>query len=122
MKKSNFVAILMGVIGVVMFALGMCMVLIEEWNSGTNGIILGTAGAIILIAMIFVKKKMDGKEIKLPSKKTVGSIVIGMVGALILGIGMCLSMVYDYMVIGIVIGVVGIIILLLLIPYIKGLK
>lgn len=31
MKKSNFVAMILGTIGMVFFALGMCMALIEEW-------------------------------------------------------------------------------------------
>ena len=33
MKKSNFVAMLLGTVSGMLFALGMCMVLISEWNS-----------------------------------------------------------------------------------------
>lgn len=33
MKKSNFVAMILGTIGVILFALGMCMTLIPEWNA-----------------------------------------------------------------------------------------
>ena len=33
MKKSTFVAMLLGTIGGILFALGMCMVLIPEWNA-----------------------------------------------------------------------------------------
>ena len=32
MKKSNFVAMILGTIGMVFFALGMCMALISEWG------------------------------------------------------------------------------------------
>ena len=32
MKKSNFFALIMGTIGGVFFALGMCMALVQEWN------------------------------------------------------------------------------------------
>ena len=39
MKKSNFVALILGTIGVVFFALGMCMALIEEWGMFNKGII-----------------------------------------------------------------------------------
>ena len=39
MKKSNFVAMILGTIGMVFFALGMCMALIEEW-----GIMAGNYG------------------------------------------------------------------------------
>ena len=33
MKKSTFVAMIMGTVGGVLFALGMCMALITEWNA-----------------------------------------------------------------------------------------
>lgn len=45
-----------------------------------------------------------------------------MFGALLLGVGMSLSMVFGKMVIGIVIGLVGIVALLMLIPLTVGLK
>lgn len=48
--------------------------------------------------------------------------VIGIVGALLLGVGMCLTMVWSHMIVGIIIGIVGIVVLLCLIPFIKGLK
>ena len=37
MKKSNFVAMILGTIGIVFFALGMCMALIEEWGMFRQG-------------------------------------------------------------------------------------
>ena len=41
-------------------------------------------------------------------------------GALLLGVGMCLSMVFGKMLLGIVIGLVGIVVLLMLIPLTRG--
>lgn len=35
MKKSNFVALVLGTISGVFFALGMCMALLPEWNMRT---------------------------------------------------------------------------------------
>ena len=52
----------------------------------------------------------------------VGSIIVGIAGALALGVGMCFCMVWGKMVLGIAIGVMGILILLCLIPLTKGLK
>lgn len=86
MKKSNFVAIILGTIGGILFALGMCMALISEWNAFNQG------------------------------------VVMGVIGALAFGVGMCLTMVWSHMMIGIVVGIVGIILLLCLIPMTKGLK
>lgn len=55
---------------------------------------------------------------------TIGGILfaLGIVGALLLGVGMCLTMVWSNMILGIVIGIVGIVVLLCLIPLTKGLK
>lgn len=122
MKKSTFVSMILGTIGGILFALGMCMVLIPEWNVFQQGVIIGVIGAVVLLIMVLVWRKMENKEpIKL-SGKTIWAILIGIVGALLLGVGMCLTMVWSNMVIGIVIGVVGIIVLLSLNPFIRGLK
>lgn len=37
MKKSTFVAMILGTIGGILFALGMCMALIPEWNAFRPG-------------------------------------------------------------------------------------
>ena len=122
MKKSTFVAMILGTIGGILFALGMCMALISEWNAFRPGVMMGVIGAVVLLIMVLVWRKMENKEpIKL-SGKTIGATLIGIVGALLLGVGMCLTMVRSHLVAGIEIGIVGIVVLLCLIPFIKGLK
>lgn len=122
MKKSTFVAMILGIIGGILFALGMCMALIPEWNAFKPGVVMGVIGAIVLLIMVVVWRKMENKEpIKL-SGKTIGATLIGIAGALLLGVGMCLTMVWGNMIVGIVVGVVGIVVLLCLIPFIKGLE
>lgn len=122
MKKSTFVSMILGTIGGILFALGMCMALIPEWNAFKPGVIMGVGGIIVLLIMAAVWIKMENKVLIKPSGKTILAILIGIIGSLLLGVGMCLIMVWNYMVIGIVIGIVGIIVLLCLIPFIKGLK
>ena len=120
MKKSNFVALILGTIGVVFFALGMCMGLLPEWGMFRQGIVCGVAGLVILLATVIIWRKMEGKApIKL-NARTIGAVAVGVLGALLLGIGMCLTMVLGKMVLGIVIGLVGIVGLLMLIPLTKG--
>ena len=105
-----------------MFALGMCMALIPEWNAFQPGVIMGVVGAVVLLIMELVWRKMENKApIKL-SGKTIGATLIGIVGALLLGVGMCLTMVWSNMVVGIIVGIIGLVVLLCLIPFIKGLK
>ena len=120
MKKSNFVALILGTIGGVFFALGMCMAMLPEWGMFTQGVVCGVAGLVILLITLLVWRKMEHKApIKL-NAKTVGAVLLGVVGALVLGVGMCMVMVFDKMVLGIVVGIVGLVILLMLIPLTKG--
>lgn len=93
MKKSNFVAM-----------------------------ILGTIGVAVLLIMVLVWRKMEKKTPIRVSAKTIGTVLWGIVGALVLGVGMCLTMVWSNMVPGIAVGIVGIVLLLCLIPLTKGLK
>ena len=122
MKKSTFVAMILGIIGGILFALGMCMALIEEWNPFNQGVILGVVGAVILLIMVLVWRKMENKAPIKISGKTIVATLIGIIGALLLGVGMCLTMVWSNMITGVIIGIVGIVVLLSLIPFVKGLK
>lgn len=123
MSKKNFVSLVLGVIGGVLFALGMCMAMIPEWNAFAQGVTVGCVGLVVLIALMLVRRKMEGKPliVKL-SAKTVGGIALGATGALGLGVGMCLVMVWNLLAPGIVVGLVGIVLLLCLIPLIGGIK
>ncbi|MBS6676902.1 MAG: hypothetical protein KH330_04060 [Clostridiales bacterium] len=122
MKKSNFVAMILGTIGGILFALGMCMALIPEWNAFNQGVVLGVIGAVVLLTMVLVWRKMENKSPVKLSGKMIGTVLLGIIGALTFGVGMCLTMVWSNMIIGIVVGIVGIILLLCLIPLTKGLK
>lgn len=120
MKKSNFTALILGTVGIVFFALGMCMALLEEWGMFNKGIVTGVIGLVILLLTIIVWRRMEGKEPVKLNAKVAGSVLVGVLGALMLGVGMCFCMVFDKMVLGVVIGLVGILALLMLIPLTKG--
>ena len=122
MKKSSFVAMILGTVSGVSFALGMCMALLPQWKLFTEGVILGAIGLVIALITIIVWRKMEKKApIKL-NKKTLFTSVFAVLGALVLGAGMCLCLVWENFILGTVIGVAGIVMLLSLIPIIKGLK
>lgn len=86
MKKKNFVSLVLGTIGGILFALGMCMCLVKEWAAFKQG------------------------------------VVVGVIGALTLGVGMCMVMVWNMMLWSIAVGLAGILLLLMLIPLVKGIE
>lgn len=123
MAKKDFVSMILGTIGGILFALGMCMALLPEWNAFGEGVVLGAVGLVVLLVMVLVRRKMEGKALMVRlSGKTVAAIAVGVVGALMLGVGMCMVMVWEMMVWGVLVGLAGIVALLCLIPLVKGLK
>lgn len=121
MSKKNFISLILGTIGGILFALGMCMALLPEWNAFTQGIVVGCIGVVILLAMVMVRRRMEGKPVLVKlSGKTYATILLSVVGALVLGVGMCMVMVWNMLIPGIAVGLVGIVLLLCLIPLVKG--
>ena len=88
-----------------------------------QGSVWGAAGLVATLAGRLIWRKMGGKATIVVSPSAVGRLALGVGGALLLGVGMCLSMmVFGKLVAGIVVGLIGIVALLLLIPLAKGLK
>lgn len=122
MKRENFVSLLLGVAGLLLFGIGICMCLLPEWNAFREGVALGAAGLLVLLVMAIVRRKMLGKAPVRLSLKTVGAVLLAVLGALTLGVGMCMCMVWDGLMLwGVLVGILGIAILLCLIPFCKGL-
>jgi len=123
MTKKNFITLILSTVGGILFALGMCMAMLPEWNAFTQGIVVGCIGLVALVSMILIRRKMEGKSIIVKfTAKTAGSLLLSIVGTAALGVGMCMVMVWNHLAPGIVLGVVGIVLLLCLIPMVKGLK
>lgn len=122
MKKSSFTALLLGTLSGVLFAIGMCMALIAEWNAFTPGVVLGCTGVVLGIATMLIWRKMEHKAPCHLSGRHIRAVLLGVAGAMLLGVGMCFCMVWQRMLPGMLIGVVGIVLLVCLIPLLKGVK
>ncbi len=122
MKKSSFVALVLGTVSGVLFALGMCMALLPEWNAFTEGVIFGAAGIVLGIVTLLIFCKMENKKLPKINGKNLFRIIYAVASALILGLGMCMCLVWSQIVWGTLVGLLGIIMLIALIPMIKGLK
>lgn len=122
MKNSSFTALLLGTLRGVLFAIGMCMALIAEWNAFTPGVVLGCTGVVLGIATMLIWRKMEHKAPCHLSGRHVRAVLLGVAGAMLLGVGMCFCMVWQRMLPGMLIGVVGIVLLVCLIPLLKGVK
>ena len=122
MKKKDFVTLIMSVAGGILFALGMCMALLPEWGAMTQGVIMGALGLAVLLLMLLACRRMDGKPAIVFNGKAIAAMLFTVFASVVLGIGMCMTMVWNMMIPGILVGIVGIVLLLCLIPICKGLK
>ncbi len=122
MKKKNFAMLVLGTVGGLLFSIGLCMCLLPEWNAFNTGVVVTAIGAVVLLALLIVARKGMPKSEKKTNWKLVGKIVYGVLSSLVLGVGMCMIMVWGLMLPGILVGVLGIVMLLCLIPMCIGLK
>ena len=122
MKKSNFIALIMGTISGVLFALGMCMALLPEWDAFIEGVVMGGVGLVLGVITLLVWCKMENKKLPKMNGKNVLRTVYSVIAVLVLGLGMCMCLVWQNIVWGTLIGLLGIIMLIALIPMIKGIK
>ena len=128
MKKETLLEIILGTIGGLIFAIGMCMCLIPEWNLFTAGVVVAIIGFIVLLCIIPIYRKEHPKKVS--NKKTDWGLVltwiIGVIGSLIMGFGMSKVMVGSPekmdIIIGMITGVVGLLICVLNYPIYSYLK
>lgn len=122
MKKSSFVALVLGTVSGVLFSLGMCMALLPEWNAFWEGVIFGGVGLLLGLITLLIWCKMERKKLPQMSAKNVLRTVYGIFATLIFGTGMCLCLVANQIVWGTLVGLLGMVLLLALIPMIKGIQ
>ncbi len=127
MKKETLLEIILGTIGGLVFAIGMCMYLIPEWDLFAAGVVVSILGFIILLCIIPVYRSNHPKKEHTPINwGIVFTWFIGIIGALIMGFGMSKVMVGEPsktdLLIGIITGIVGLLVCVLNYPIYSYLK
>ena len=84
MKKETLLEIILGTIGGLIFAIGMCMCLVTEWELLTEGVITSILGFIILLCIIPIYRKDHPKKAHTPINWGITlTFIIGIVGLII---------------------------------------
>ena len=123
MTKKNYMFLVLTVVGGLLFAIGMCMCLLPEWNAFKPGVAVTALGALSLITLALVRWIMAGKPIAKINWNQFSKVSYCVVSALVLGAGMAMIMAFEGLMIpGIIVGIIGIVLMLGLIPVFKGLK
>ncbi|MBQ6849307.1 MAG: hypothetical protein IJN76_04540 [Clostridia bacterium] len=122
MKKSSFVTLVLGTVSGVLFALGMCMALLPEWNAFTEGIVFGAVGIVLSLITALIWCKMENKKLPKMSGKNLFRTIYAVIAVLVLGVGLCMCLVWQQIVGGTLVGLLGILMLIALIPMIEGIQ
>lgn len=92
MKKETLLEIILGTIGGLVFAIGMCMCLLLEWNLFTQGVVVSIIGFIILLCIIPIYRKEHPRKPHGPINwGLVLTFAVGIVGSLIMGLYMIIN-------------------------------
>ena len=121
MKKDTLIGIILGTIGGLLFAIGLCMCLIPEWNTFVGGVIAAAIGFIILLAIIPIFRRGRAPKERKPIDKGLAlTWTVGVVGSLVMGFGMSRLLAENVsgsdMVVGMIAGIVGLLICVLNYP------
>ncbi len=122
MKRSSFVALILSTVSFVFFSLGMCMALLREWNAFKEGIVFGAVGLILGLVTLLIWCKMENKKLPKINGKNLIRIFYATISLLVFGTGMCLCLVWNQIVWGTLTGLFGMVMLIFLIPMIKGIR
>ena len=106
------VSALLGLVGALALGIGLvnCLQVVT-----TFGLAVGIAGIVLLLLSLLVWRKAAGKQAIPFNGRKLLAYAIGIVGALVLGVGMCLAMVWgtSYLIPGILVGCAGLLICVL---------
>lgn len=84
---------------------------------------VGAVGSVELLITFIAYRKMSGKQPVKLNAKVVGKTIYGIFAVIVFGVGMSMVMALENMMLpGILVGIVGIVLLLCLIPMCFGLK
>ena len=122
MKKKDFVTLLLAEAGSILLCLGLCLALLPTYGALRPGLAIAILGGAVLLAMLPVRLKTGAWGAMIFGAGAVGATLLSALGAMLLGLGLCMSMIWDMLATGILVAVVGAVILLCLIPVVRGLR
>ena len=107
MKKKNFFALVSGTASILLFGIGMCMCMLPAWNLFRAGVVFGAAGVVWLLLTWMIYRKLSGKKPIALNGALLLRALYGCFSVLVLGIGMCMCMLWGMLLPGIGIGILG---------------
>ena len=85
MTKKQFATLIFCTVAGMIFALGMCMCLLPEWNAFTPGVVMTAIGGVMLLVFGIIALIKNRKNAKPLNWKLIGKISYAIIASLVLG-------------------------------------
>ncbi|HEM3538793.1 hypothetical protein ACS6Y3_06265 [Streptococcus suis] len=121
MKKRDFISLIAYTVSLLVLALGMCFYTLPEWEMTTLGMPLSVAGLLLLALSWVLQRKLAGKGAPKFDWKQIVKVIYCVFALLVFGGGFALVTTGNF-VLGLILGLVGLILVIGMIPVTVSLK
>ena len=121
MKKRDFIVLIAYTVSLLVLALGMCLYTLPEWGMPSLGMPLSILGLVLVVVSWILQRRLSGKGAPNLDLKLTAKVLYCVFALLVFGGGFALVTAGNF-VLGVILGFIGIILIIGIIPVAVGLK
>lgn len=121
MKKRDFIVLIAYTVSLLVLALGMCLYTLPEWGMPSLGKPLSILGLVLVVVSWILQRRLSGKGAPNLDLKLTAKVLYCVFALLVFGGGFALVTAGNF-VLGVILGFIGLILIIGIIPVAVGLK
>ncbi|MBM7268294.1 hypothetical protein [Streptococcus suis] len=121
MKRRDFISLIAYTVSLLVLTLGMCFYTLPEWEMTSLGMPLSVVGLLLLVLSWGLQRRLTGKGAPRLDWKQIVKVIYCVFALLVFGGGFALVTIGNF-VLGLVLGFIGLVFIIGIIPVTVGLK
>ncbi|HEL2460072.1 hypothetical protein HCB55_00735 [Streptococcus suis] len=121
MKRRDFISLIAYTVSLLVLTLGMCFYTLPEWEMTSLGMPLSVVGLLLLVLSWGLQRRLTGKGAPRLDWKQIVKVIYCVFALLVFGGGFALVTIGNF-VLGLVLGFIGLVFVIGIIPVTVGLK
>ena len=121
MKKRDFIVLIAYTVSLLVLALGMCLYTLPEWGMPSLGMPLSILGLVLVVVSWILQRRLSVKGAPNLDLKLTAKVLYCVFALLVFGGGFALVTAGNF-VLGVILGFIGLILIIGVIPVAVGLK
>ena len=121
MKKRDLIVLIAYTVSLLVLALGMCLYTLPEWVMPSLGMPLSILGLVLVVVSWILQRRLSGKGAPNLDLKLTAKVIYCVFALLVFGGGFALVTAGNF-VLGVILGFIGLILIIGVIPVAVGLK